>query len=100
MSSKRSTEIKKRYVGYYIGCNPNDRIDYPTIEYLTSKLEQDNVYAVLRKIHIDWMEETIPEWCIWKVFMSRETLLEHCYNLEQLNDRVYKINEPLYIATI
>lgn len=100
MSSKRSTEIKKRYVGYYIGHNSNENIDCSTIEYLTNKLKRDNIYAVLRKIHIDWMEETIPEWCIWKVFMNRETLLEHCYNLELVNDRVYKINEPLYIVTI
>lgn len=100
MPSKKSTEIKKRYVGYYIGHNSNEDIEYPTIESLSDSLSKDNVYAVLRKIHIDWMEETIPEWCIWKVFMSRETLLKHCYNLEQVNDRVYKINEPLYIATI
>lgn len=100
MSSKKSTEIKKRYVGYYICHNSNEDIEYPTIESLSDSLSKDNVYAVLRKIHIDWMEEAIPEWCIWKVFMSRETLLEHCYNLEQVNDRVYKINESLYIATI
>ena len=100
MSSKRSTEIKKRYVGYYIGRNSNESIEYPTIECLTNKLEQDNVYAVLRKIHIDWMEETIPEWCLWKVFMNRDTLLDNCYNLEQINDRVYKVSEPLYIVTI
>lgn len=109
MSSKHSQVIKDKYVGYYIGVESQEQnqyddeyteVRYLNIENLTEQLEQDNVYAILRKIHIDWMEETIPEWCIWKVFMSREILLDHCYNLEQINDRVYRVNNPLYITTI
>lgn len=101
MSSKRSQAIKDKYVGYYIGVESQEQdqygdkymdVRYPTVEFLTNQLEQDNAYVVLRKIHFDWMVSENPEWCIWKVFISHETLLEHCYNLEQINDRIYTIN--------
>ena len=100
MSSKHSRSIREKYVGYYIEVPSQEQIDgyieikikYPTIEYLAEQLEKDNAYVVLRKMHFDWIVSENPEWCIWKVFMNRDALLEHCYNCEQINDRIYAIN--------
>lgn len=106
MSSKRSNEIKKEYIGYYIGVESLEtgeygveyyETKYPTIDTLTESAEADGVYIVLRKIHLDWLVEPFDEWRIWKVFMSRETLLEHYKDAEQVNDRIYKIDAPLLI---
>lgn len=107
MSSKRSNKIKKKYIGYYIGFESLEtgecgteyyETKYPTIEDLTRSAEADGVYIVLRKIHPDWLEQPFKEWCIWRVYMSKEILLKHCKDAIQVNDRIYKINDVFNIS--
>ena len=88
-----SNLLKKKYIGRYIGVtSPNDGIVISDIVCLDTMLLNDNVFVLIGKTFFDWCIEPNEEWCIFKVYSTKERLLSENNGCHRLCDRIYAAN--------